>query len=109
MAVNAYEAYIAMYYALEAADIEKGKEALTVFLTDADPLLFTGKGSADPAVFSGFSRSYADAYKAGANEEDALDFVRRYLQSTNDPSLLEAFDSVVDESSWKEALEAIRN
>ena len=103
MSVTAYAAFIAMYYALDAAYDEIGGEELRRYLSDANPFLFIGEGSADPAVYAEFEQAYKGTCGDCSNAQEALAAVRDYLGRQDADALIAAFDSVVDYASWEKA------
>ena len=103
MAVSAREAFVAMYYVLDAAYEKTCSEELRQFLSDANPFLFKDEGSADPAVFIEFAQAFDAEEHSELTEAGSLAFVRRYLEH-QDPALKAAFDSVADSSNWRLAL-----
>lgn len=104
MKVSAYDTFVAMYYALDAAYDEIKDEELRAFLSDANPFLFKDEGSADPAIFAEFSEEFEAEFKDGASEQESLDFVRDYLRSQNATVLIATFDTIVDSAKWAKAL-----
>lgn len=99
MQVDAYKAYVTMFYALDAAYDNNNSTELGQFLSAANPFLFKGEGSADIAVYEGFRADYP----RNAEEAEALNFVRDYLAKQG-KFLLAAFDSIANADAWKEAL-----
>lgn len=99
MRVDAYKAYVTMFYALDAAYDENNSNELGQFLSAANPFLFKDEGSADIAVYEGFRADYPN----DAEEAEALDFVRGYLAKQGE-FLLSAFDSIASADAWDEAL-----
>ena len=99
MKVDAYKAYVTMFYALDAAYDNNNSSELGQFLSAANPVLFKGEGSADIAVYEGFRVDYPD----DAEEAEALSFVRDYLAKQGE-LLLAAFDSIANAAAWNEAL-----
>lgn len=104
MSVTAYAAFIAMYYALDAAYDAIGDEQLRRYLSDANPFLFKGEGSADPAVYAEFEQAYKGVCGDDPNAQEALAAVRGYLKGQDAGVLIAAFDSVVDPGRWEECL-----
>ncbi len=116
MQVDAYDSFVAMYQALDAAfDEHPSSERLREFASEANPFLWKGKGSADPAVYIEFEHAWKERF---GNHEiaapEARQFVRGYLKTQDedeyafapagDVTLVEAFDSMADEATWEEAL-----
>lgn len=80
MSATAYAAFIAMYYALDAAYDAIGEEELRRYLSDANPFLFKGEGSADPAVYAELEQAYRGACGDNPDAQEALSVVRDYLK-----------------------------
>ena len=55
MLVTAHDAFMVMYYALEAATDEYPDQGLTTLVQDCDPFVWKDRLSADPAVWTEFS------------------------------------------------------
>ncbi len=116
MWVDVYDSFVAMYYALDAAfDEHPTSERLRKFVSEANPFIWDGKGSADPAVYTEFRQTWGEEFgSCKVTAQEALRFVRRYLKiqdegeyafvPTDSVTLVEAFDSMVDDKTWKEAL-----
>lgn len=99
MRVDAYRAFVMMFYALDATYDGGSPDGLRNYLSDANPFLFKDEGSADASVFESFKSGFPD----DADEIGAFRYVRDYL-SRLDEVLLKSFDSVVDAEAWKRAL-----
>lgn len=116
MQVDVYDSFVAMYQALDAAfDEHPESERLRTFASEANPFLWKGEGSADPAVYIEFEQAWEKEF--GDRKVTALEarqFVRSHLKTQDegeyafapagDVTLAEAFDSVADEKTWEEAL-----
>ncbi|MDD6694013.1 MAG: hypothetical protein PUE38_06580 [Olsenella sp.] len=113
---DVHDSFVAMYQALDAAfDEHPSSERLREFASEANPFLWKGKGSADPAVYIEFEHAWKERF---GNHEiaapEARQFVRGHLKTQDedeyafapagDVTLVEAFDSVADEATWEEAL-----
>ena len=103
MMVSAHDAFVTMYYALDAAYEKTKDERLRQYLSDADPFLFRDGGSADPAVYIEFEREYCAGAESAVDEESSLAFVRDYLGRVG-PLFIAAFDSIVNLENWKSGL-----
>ncbi|MEE1274734.1 MAG: hypothetical protein UHI81_09575 [Olegusella sp.] len=109
--------YLTIYYALDAAYAAHPSESLNEYLSEANPDLWEGKGSADPAVWHGFERAFRDSFRAdAANLEDALPFVRHYVAEQggryselyeDQCDFLGMFDNKVPAEKWEEACERV--
>lgn len=116
MQVDAYDSFVSKYQALDAAfDEHTSSERLRAFTSEANPFIWKGKGSADPAVYIEFEQAWEKRFgNKDASAPDTRQFVRGYLKTQDegeyafapagDVTLVQAFDSVTDEESWEEAL-----
>lgn len=111
MHTSAHQVFVAMYQALDAAyDASKSKKVFA-FCADANPYIWKGKTSADPAVFNTFSKQYESRFKNKETDpSNTLAFVRSYLAEQNseyaweEGDLVKEFDSVVAPELWVEAI-----
>lgn len=113
MQATDYQAFVAMYQALDAAYDEDHNKKVLAFISDANPNIWKGRTSGDPAVFAEFADGFAARFPGGkAQPKDAMAFVRIYLTGQNDEydweegDLVAAFDSVVTSDLWEQALAA---
>lgn len=107
-----YQAFVSMFYALDVAFKKNGTERLRSFLSEANPFLWKDKGSADPAVYEEFSKSFGERFGIqGATPEEARLFVRDYLGIQDNEycwaegDFVAAFDSIVTPQLWERSLE----
>lgn len=112
MQATDYQVFVTMYHALDAAYDENHSDKVLSFIGDADPYIWKGHVSGDPAVFSEFSKTFAKRFPSGrAAPEEAAEYVRSYLTEQNakyswvEGDLVAAFDSVATPELWKQALE----
>lgn len=103
MTLTAHKAFVAMFYALDAAYDDNHDRDLGSFLSAANPFLFKGEGSADVAVYDEFRCEYNLQYPEGAKPEEARLFVRGFLDAKSD-KLVRFFDGVANASSWADAV-----
>lgn len=113
MRTTDYQAFVAMYQALDAAYDESHNKKVLAFVSDANPDIWKGRTSGDPAVFSEFADAFAAKFPNGwAEPAEAKAFVRAYLAEQNDEydweegDLVASFDSVVTSELWEQALVA---
>lgn len=113
MQATDYQTFVAMYQALDAAYEDDGNKKVLAFISDANPNIWKGRSSGDPAIFIAFAKDFASKFPSGKTEpEDAMSFVRTYLADQNgeynweEGDLVAAFDSVVSPELWKQALTA---
>lgn len=116
MQVDVYDSFVAMYQALDAAfDEHPTSERLRTFASEANPFLWKGKGSADPAVYAEFEQAWEKEFgDREVKAPEARQFVRGHLKAqdegeyafapASDVTLVKAFDSVADEETWEKAL-----
>lgn len=114
MEVTAHSAFMAMYYALEAATDEYPDQGLKTFVQDCDPFVWKDRLSADPAVWAEFSKEYAEGCgEKPVSSEKARLFCRDWLAVQTKKHdfyrgpLVEAFDSVATSQDWEATLEEL--
>lgn len=116
MLVTAHDAFMAMYYALEAATDEYPDQGLKTLVQDCDPFVWKDRLSADPAVWVEFSGACSrlrgdDPMTA----EEARSFCRDWLAeqaATHEfysGPLVDAFDSVAAPQGWADALKDVKD
>lgn len=77
MLVAAHDAFMAMYYALEAATDEYPDQGLKALVQDCDPFVWKDRLSADPAVWTEFSGACSKIHgNAPMTAEEARSFCR---------------------------------
>lgn len=116
MEVTAHDAFMAMYYALEAATDEYPDQGLKTLAQDCDPFVWKDRLSADPAVWSEFSTAYSELHGGKAVcVEEARAFCRNWLAEQADEHeyyrapLVEAFDFVASPQDWEAALADVKD
>lgn len=116
MEVTAHDAFMAMYYALEAATDNYSDQGLRTLVQDCNPFVWKDRLSADPAVWAEFSEAYSGAHGGKAiTAEKARAFCRDWLAAQEDSHefyrgpLVEAFDSVASPQDWEMALGDVRD
>lgn len=75
-----------------------------LFLSDANPFLFSDRGSADPAVLDEFEKDFDENFSTSPSLSESLAFVRAYLSRQDNPVLLNEFNSKIDEATWEHLL-----
>ena len=93
MEVTAHDAFMAMYYALEAATDEYRDNGLKTLVEDSNPFVWKDHLSADPAVWADFS---TDWLARQSKERECYH-----------APLVEAFDSIATPQDWESALEEL--
>ena len=117
MKYDCWTYYMTVYYALDAAYVTHPSESLNEYLSEANPCLWQGKGSADPAIWHEFEKEFRASFGAIAAEAmDVLPFVRRYVteQGVHYNALydeqcdfLGMFDSKIPKEKWEEACKRV--
>ncbi len=111
MKTTVHDAFVAMYYALEAATDEFPDQGLRTLVRDCDPFIWKDRLSADPAVYEDFSEAFAGASgdkPMGADQSRS--FCREWLARQAKRHefyagpLVEAFDSVATPEAWADVL-----
>ena len=115
MRADAYSTFVNMFQALDALWDECHDDTLAGYLSEANPHLFKGKGSADPAIWAEFSATFAKRFPDGETSlEDAYGFVTEYLEGISDEyskvypgnkRLADAFLEIAPIERWIEAFE----
>ena len=106
MVVATDKAFVAVYYALDAAYDNNHDKILREYLSNANPFQFKDGRSADPATYSEFRSFYEGRIGSQSNQENSLSCVHEYLRYQN-PNFLEIFDTIVNKETWVEALKSI--
>lgn len=116
---NPYHIYIATYFTLEYVfenQVTKGV-ALSHYLGEANPFIWTDKGSADPAIWIEFEQAFDKRFPSGeTTDEESLAFVRDYLSKQgpyyirvfpggDETPFLDLFDAETDLSEWTRMLD----
>ena len=116
MLAAAHDAFMAMYYALEAATDEYPDQGLTTLVQDCDPFVWKDRLSADPAVWTEFSGACSKLHgDAPMTAEEAHAFCRGWLAEQASRHefysgpLVEAFDSMATPQDWEAALADVKD
>lgn len=111
MQATDWQTFVSMYQALDAAYDGGKSQKVFSFIADANPNIWKGKVSGDPAVFSEFSEAFAERFPQGkADPAAAAKFARAFLSEQNaeygwaEGDLVASFDSVVTPELWERAL-----
>ena len=114
MQVTVHDAFMAMYYALEAATDDYPDQGLQTLVQDCDPFVWKDRLSADPAVYAEFSEAYSASYGDGRiDAEEARAFCRAWLEKQAEAHefyagpLVAAFDSIATPEDWERALASL--
>lgn len=107
MRVTVHDAFMAMYYALEAATDDYSGQGLQTLVQDCDPFIWKDRLSADPAVYAEFLEAYSAGYGDGRiDAEEARAFCRAWLEKQVEAHefyagpLAPAFDSAATPEAW---------
>ena len=97
-----YDVCVMMIYAFQSEYQESpNNNELRLFLSDLNPFLFYGEGSAVQAEYTEFKEAF-DKY--GTFEADGYDFVKKYIQEHCTASIRKVFEPITKEV-WPEAWE----
>lgn len=112
MSVSPHDIYLNMYYELNAAWKAKPNDALGDYLSDANPFLWKGRHSADPAIWAEYNDAFKKLRPNGCQTlEDSYDFVCTYLQEAgtyynkvnpSSPRLPDTFRTHTPPQTWME-------
>lgn len=101
---NSYLAFVGMFCVLDAAwENDKKTSDLSSFLSAIDPFLFKGIGSADPANYIEFKKTYEDELGKQASARDSYSFVQRYLKGIN-RNIASLFSETANIEDWEKGL-----
>lgn len=103
--MNQFELFCLIYYALDAIWEKTGSGELGDYLSAANPFLFSGKGSADPAVFAEFCQMVPDCVPL----ENSFEEAEKYVNSLNSFEVAEAFKSYSKEAFLSAAADYMAN
>ncbi|MDO4962040.1 MAG: hypothetical protein Q4E57_09395 [Eubacteriales bacterium] len=95
-----YELYCAIFLAFDADWDETHNEGLREYLSDANPFLFEGENSADPAIYAEFCK-FMSEYKLTV--ENSFEIAQKYVEHLQNADLKESFD-LLEEEQWYEVL-----
>lgn len=116
---SCWNCYLSMYFTLNYVwdGLAKPGNGLSEYLSDANPFLFKGRGSADPAIWLEFERDFLTRFPSGsALDEESLEFVRAYLAEKgpyymkvfpggDEVPFLNLFDAETDLAEWTRMLD----
>ena len=91
-----YELFCMIFLAFDADWDDTQNEELREYLSDANPFLFKGENSADPAVYSDFCK-FIDGYDL--TEENSYDVAKKYVISLENDTLTESFNTL-EKEQW---------
>lgn len=104
-----------MFQAIDALWDECRDETLSGFLSEASPFTFKEAESADPAIWSEFSKAFDMQFPEGCKTlDEAYMFARSYLEGISDEyskvypgswRLDDAFVEIASLEKWNEAFE----
>ena len=93
--MNCYLDYQLMYLILDGINYSDENEDIVTFLVDADPYIWEGEGSADPAIYKDFKEKY---YSWNDHEDFSYNFVLNYLKTIDYyKGLFDAINSITKE------------
>jgi hypothetical protein len=93
--MGVYDVFINFFYALDYIfDIIESKE-LGDYLSGANPFLFEGIGSADPAIYDEFEKAYVSEFGTSTiNSEKAYNWLISYVDKLNNNAVKSAFGKI---------------
>ena len=97
-----YDLFCMIFFALDADWDETHDEELGKYLSDANPFLFEGEGSAISEVYNEFCRIIKTE---NIVKEKSFDLAKEYVNRLNNRAVTESFD-LLKEDQWKDALNA---
>ncbi len=96
-----YDLYCMIFLALDADWEETKDEELGKYLSDANPFLFAGEGSAIEDVYKQFCKYIPDE---AITSEGSFVLAKKYVEHLNNKAVAESFN-LLEEEQWKDALE----
>ena len=103
--MDAWETFVHLFDALDAQYDEAPNAVLGDYLSNMNPFLFAGQGSADPAEFAEFEHDFAKDFPDGqASPELAYAFCCKRLGQETNPLIPSVFAKVTQED-WCDAWE----
>lgn len=93
--MNSFEVYIYFYYALDYIfDLTKS-DALGDYLSGANPFLFEGCGSADPAIYDEFEKEFKNEFNTEKiDKQTAYNWLNKYLDILGNRAVKKAFKKI---------------
>lgn len=104
---GAWKTFVNMFYALDLAYDDNPSRTLGQFLSDMNPFLFRGAGSADPAIYAEFKHLFAMKFdNKNPDSKETYGFVVAYLEKKN-PLFSSLFQANTDEDTWRDTYSEI--
>lgn len=93
--MNSYDVFVYFFYALDYVYDMKGSEKLGDYLSGANPFLFEGNGSADPAVYDEFEKAFKKEFKTDRIDKTAAyNWLKKYTVEMKNDAVKEAFETI---------------
>lgn len=100
--------FILVFYALDNIYDKKPTEVLGNFLSDMNPFLFKGEGSAVPDVYEAFKKSFEEKFEKECSEKESYYFVKDYICKLKIREIIKAFEQISLEQ-WITAARVYKN
>lgn len=96
-----YDLFCMIFLALDADWEETQDDELGRYLSDANPFLFAGEGSAIEDVYKLFCELIPDEV---IGPENSFALAKKYVEHLNNKAVAESFN-LLEEEQWKDALD----
>lgn len=99
-----YDIYVNFYYALDYIFDLTNSTELGDYLSGANPFLFEGANSADPAIYDEFEKAYIKDF--GTNDissEKAYNWLKKYVNSLENTAVKNTFQDITLKM-WNDAI-----
>ncbi|MBQ0058627.1 MAG: hypothetical protein KBS83_01515 [Lachnospiraceae bacterium] len=100
-----YELFCMIFLTFDADWSETHNEELREYLSDANPFLFQGECSADPAVYTTFCKFIGETK---ITEATSYELAQKYVDSLNNTALSDSFGTL-DSAQWFDVLPELLN
>ena len=97
--MSKYELFCMIFYVLDAEWDETKNKHLGTFLSAANPFLFKGTGSANPAIYEHFCKIISNPITI----ENSYEFALHYINSLHDHGLSKAFNRI-NKAEWTDCV-----
>lgn len=106
--MNSWDTYQIMFNVLDDEWDKTKNRKLGDYLSEMNPYLFEGIGSADPAYYSDFKELFESKFSDKCSIEEGYNFSKEYIESFNDKKLLDFFNKKTL-NDWIEAYSNKKN
>ncbi|MBR4830367.1 MAG: hypothetical protein IKZ96_01190 [Bacilli bacterium] len=91
--MNSWDIFKILYYALDS-EWEKSKNVvLGDFLSEMNPFIFEGEGSADPVIYNEFKSKFNEEFNATCKIDEGYSFCKKYIEELNKTEIIDAFNN----------------